>query len=215
MVAYVEVSSLMPLVIHPRVRKVIGRVAAMTCVAVFGSTGAAFAACQNQPVSQPFAHWGDNSSYFLVPGGSFEGTPGQVGWSLSDASLTPGNEPFDVHGASDDQTLTVDSGGSATSPGFCVDRTMQDLRFFARETAPGSDLEVQGVLGFGRSQFVWPLAVVKDGSLPSWAPVRPIELRPRFLPSWMHLSLALRFVARGGDGSWQIDDVYVDPFRLG
>src|SRR6185437_15386844 len=73
-----------PLVIHPRVRKTIGRIAALTCAAVFVSSGAAFAAqCPNQSGKQKFSKWGDSSSYFLVPGGSFEGIPDQVGWTLS------------------------------------------------------------------------------------------------------------------------------------
>ena len=63
-----EVSSLMPLVAHPRVRKAVGRIAAMTCVAVFASTGAR-SLRRVQPVSTPFAQFGDTSSYFLVPRG--------------------------------------------------------------------------------------------------------------------------------------------------
>ncbi len=203
----------MPLVIHPRIRKAVGRVAAMTCVAVFASTGAAFAACQTQPVSTPFAQWGDTSSYFLVPGGSFEGTATQVGWSLSNAELTPGNEPFQVGGPSDDQSLTLDAGGSATSPTFCVDSSMRSLRFFAHQTRSGGNLQVQAVIRFGRRQMVWPLAVIKDGSMPVWAPIPGIGLESGFLPGALRIPAALRFVSPGG--SWQVDDVYVDPFRLG
>ena len=209
-----EVSSLMPLVIHPRIRKAVGRVAALTCVAVFASTGAAFAACQTHPVSRPFAQFGDTSSYFLVPGGSFEGAADQVGWSLSNAQLTAGNEPFHVAGASDDQSLTINGSGSATSPPFCVDSTMQDLRFFAREVVPGSDLQVQAVFQLGRRQITWPLAVVRNGSMNAWGPVRQIALHAGMLPSWAHIPVQLR-LAVPGCGSWQVDDVYVDPFRLG
>jgi hypothetical protein len=212
----------MPLVIHPRIRKAVGRVAAMTCVAVFASTGAAFAntavtyaaPCQTQPVSTPFAQFGDTNSYFLVPGGSFEGNAGQVGWALSDAQLTPGNEPYQVTGASDDQSLTINAGGSATSPTFCLDRTMHDLRFFAHETAPGSDLQVQGLFRLGHRQVVWPLAVIKDGTMPDWAPVDQIVTAAHLLPAWVHIPVQLRLVA-SATGSWQVDDVYVDPFRLG
>jgi hypothetical protein len=222
-VAHVEVSSRMPLVIHPRVRKAVGHVAAMTCVAVFASTGAAFAStgtqtgsCQAAPVTTPFAAWGDTSDYFLVPGGSFEGTAEQVGWSLSNASLTPGNEPFHVDGSSDDQSLTIDGGGSATSPLFCMDSGMPDLRFFAQQTAPGSNLQVQAVVPIGRHEIDLPLATLANGSMSSWAPVRQISLQHgALLPSWLRLPIALRFVARGAHGSWQLDDVYVDPFRLG
>ncbi len=205
----------MPLVIHPRIRKAVGRVAAMTCVAVFASAGAAFASCQKPALSTPFAQFGDTSSYFLVPGGSFEGSASQVGWSLSGAELTAGNEPFHVGGSGQDQSLTIDSGGSAMSPTFCLDSTMPDLRFFARQTAPGSDLLVQGVFSLGRHQVVWPLGVVRDGSMNGWGAVRPIGLQVRVLPSWMRIPVQLRFATTDGGGSWQIDDVYVDPFRLG
>jgi hypothetical protein len=125
----------MPLVIHPRVRKSIRRVAAMTCFAVFASSGAAFASCQSQPTSTPFTQWGDNNSYFLIPGGSFEGSPSQVGWTLSNASLTAGNEPFNVNSSSDSQSLTIDAGGSGTSPWFCVDNTMPSFRVFAHQVS--------------------------------------------------------------------------------
>jgi hypothetical protein len=222
MVAHVEVSSRMPLVIHPRVRKTAGRVAAMTCAAIFASTGAAFAStgaaspsCQAQPVTTAFTAWGDGTNYFLAPGGSFEGTAEQVGWSLSNASLTPGNEPFHVGGSSDVQSLTINKGGSATSPFFCLDSTMPDLRFFARETSHGSDLEVQAVVRIGHHQFDVPLASLADGSMPLWAPVRQIGLQGRLLPRWMRIPVALRFVVPDGQGSWQVDDVYVDPYRLG
>ncbi|HWE09669.1 MAG TPA: hypothetical protein VG325_09950 [Solirubrobacteraceae bacterium] len=201
----------------------------MTCVAVFASTGAAFAStgaafasaggasesCQAQPVTTPFANWGDQSSYFLAPGGSFEGTAAQVGWSLSGAGLTAGNEPFHAGGSSGRQSLTISGGGSATAPFFCLDSTMPDLRFFARQAAPGSDLEVQAVVQIGHHQFVLPLGSVADGSMPAWGPVPQIVLQGHVLPRWLRLPVALRLVVPGGQGSWQLDDVYVDPFRLG
>jgi hypothetical protein len=204
----------LPLVIHPRIRKTIGRVAALTCVAVFVSSGAAFAAqCPTQPTKQTFAKWGDSSSYFLVPGGSFEGTPAQVGWTLTGATLTPGNEPFHVNAVTDDQSLLIGGGGSATSPAFCVDSTMSSLRFFVRQTAPGSDLKIQGVVQTPRGPFALTVADLADGSLSSWTPVQ-VPLSTNRIPKGFSVSAALRLVAPGS-GSWQIDDVYVDPYRAG
>ncbi|HET8980492.1 MAG TPA: hypothetical protein VFN87_20235 [Solirubrobacteraceae bacterium] len=205
----------MPLVIHPRVRKTVGRIAATTCVALFASTGAALAACPPQPVSTPFSSWGDASSYFMVPGGSFEGTADQVGWSLSDASLTTGNAPDTAAGASGDQSLTIAAGGSATSPAFCFDSAMPYLRFFARQTEPGSDLLVEGLVGFRWRTLRIPVAAVADGSMPAWAPVQQIALPVRLLPAWARISVQLRFAVPGDHGAWQVDDVYVDPFRAG
>ena len=204
----------MPLVIHPRVRKTIGRVAALTCAAIFVSSGAAFAAqCPTQSVKQQFSRWGDSSSYFLVPGGSFEGTAAQVGWTLSGSTLTSGNEPFHINSTSDDQSLLIDGGGSATSPVFCVDSTMPSLRFFVRQTAPGADLKVQGVVTTPRGPLALTVTDVPDGSLPSWTPVR-VNLATNRIPRGWSVSAALRFVVPSS-GSWQIDDVYVDPYRAG
>ncbi|MGH2896175.1 MAG: hypothetical protein ACRDPM_23300 [Solirubrobacteraceae bacterium] len=204
----------MPLVIHPRVRKTIGRIAALTCVAVFVSSGAALAAqCPTQSAKQKFSHWGDSSNYFLVAGGSFEGTPAQVGWTLSGATLTPGNEPFLINGAGDDQSLLINGGGSATSPQFCVDSTMPSLRFFVRQTAPGSDLRVQGVVPTSHGPMTLTVADLPDGSIASWTPVQ-INVATYRIPRGYSVAGALRFLA-GGSGSWQIDDVYVDQYRAG
>jgi len=203
-----------PLVIHPRVRKTIGRIAALTCAAVFVSSGAAFAAqCPTQSAKQKFSGWGDSSSYFLVPGGSFEGTPAQVGWTLSGATLTPGNEPFHLNAVTDDQSLEINGGGSATSPAFCVDSTMPSLRFFVRQTAPGSDLKVQGVVATPRGPLTVTVAALPNGSLSSWTPVQ-VTVETNRIPPGYSISAALRFLVPGS-GSWQIDDVYVDPYRAG
>src|SRR4029079_16058390 len=109
----------MSAVIHRRLRRAIFSVASVTCVAGFASTGVALAACPTQPVSNPFSQWGDSNDYFQVPGGSFEGTADQLGWTLSNASLATGNEPFNVNDPGDQQSLTIKGGGSATSPFFC------------------------------------------------------------------------------------------------
>jgi hypothetical protein len=203
-----------PLVIHPRVRKTVGRIAALTCVAVFVSSGAAFAAqCPTQSAKQKFSGWGDNSDYFLVSGGSFEGTPAQVGWTLSGATLTSGNEPFHLNSATDDQSLVIGGGGSATSPAFCVDSTMPSFRFFVRQTAPGSDLKVQGIVQTPHGPLSLTLADLPNGSLTSWTAVQ-ITVETNRIPKGFSIAGALRFVVPAS-GNWQIDDVYVDPYRAG
>jgi hypothetical protein len=190
------------------------RIAGLACLGVLASTGVAFASCPGQSVSTPFTQWGDTNSYFLVPGGSFEGTPDQVGWSLSGASLTPGNEPFYVDGSGDSQSLTISAGGSATSPYFCVDNTMSDLRFFAQEATAGSDLEVQALVQTDNGVQTVPVEDLADGSMPSWAPTQPVG-DTGALPDGDTLMVALEFSVPQSAGSWQIDDVYVDPYRSG
>ncbi|MGZ4299484.1 MAG: hypothetical protein ACXVVK_20805 [Solirubrobacteraceae bacterium] len=177
-------------------------------------SGAAVAAqCPTQSVKQKFSKWGDSSNYFLVPGGSFEGTPAEVGWTLSGATLTGGNEPFHLNGAGDSQSLLINGGGSATSPSFCVDSTMPSLRFFVRQVAPGSDLKVQGVVPTPHGPVSLTIADLADGAVSSWTPVQ-INVETNRIAKGFSVAAALRFLA-GGTGGWQIDDVYVDPYRAG
>jgi len=199
--------------VHSRLRVAAYRIAALTCLGLFAGTGVAFASCPAQPGSTPFSQWGDSNNYFLVPGGSFEGTPDQVGWTLSGASLSSGNEPF--YGSGDGQSLSIAGGGSATSPFFCVDKTMQSLRFFAQQVTAGSDLQVQALVQTPDGVRTVPVADLADGSMPSWAPTRPIAGDTSGLPDHASLMVALRFAVSSATASWQIDDVYVDPYRSG
>jgi hypothetical protein len=201
--------------IHSRARGIAGRIAALTCVALFTVTGVALASCPAPAVSTPFSQWGDSNSYFPVPGGSFEGTADQVGWTLSNATLSAGNEPFYLGGSGDGQSLTINGGGSATSPYFCVDRTMTSLRFLAQQTTAGSDLQVDALVQTAGGVNTVPVADLADGSMPSWAPTQPLAGNGGTLPEGVSVSVALRFTVPASAGAWQLDDVYVDPYRSG
>ncbi|MGA9859064.1 MAG: hypothetical protein WBQ18_14460 [Solirubrobacteraceae bacterium] len=181
----------------------------MTTLAVFASTGAALAACPSQTVSTPFSQFGDTNNYFLVPGGSFDGTSP---WNLSNASLTSGGAPA----GSTSQSLTINAGGSATSQFICVDNTMPSFRFFANEAASGSDLKIEGVVKTSWGSYTVPVADLADGSVGNaWAPVAPISIGTAQIPVGTTVQAAVRFSVPQGSGSWQIDDVYVDPYRVG
>jgi hypothetical protein len=197
-----------------RARKAALRITALTVLTVLAGASAALASCPVQPVSTPFSQWGDTSDYFLVPGGSFEGTSDQVGWSLSGATLSAGNEPFFVNGTTDGQLLSINGGGSATSPYFCVDSTMGSLRFFAQQSTAGSDLQVEALVQTPSGDATVPVADLADGSMPSWAPTQVINGRGT-LPNNDSVMVALHFTAPSSAGSWQVDDVYVDPYRSG
>jgi hypothetical protein len=197
------------------VRRMATRVAVLTCVGLGAVTGvAAAASCPAQASGTPFAAWGDDSGYFLAPGGSFEGSAAALGWSLDHAAVTSGNEPFGIGAsAGDAHSLTIGAGGSASSPALCLDRSMPYFQFFARQVVPGSDLKVE----IQAAHSHWPaltLADLPDGSMPGWAPVGRIILPGGMIPRGLSFHAALRFVVPGASGSWQIDDVYVDPYRV-
>ena len=179
------------------------------------ASNSTLATCQTPQVGTPFSQWGDTNDYFLAPGGSFEGTADQVGWTLSNATLTPGNEPFFANDPGDSQSLTIAGGGSATSPFFCVDNTMSSLRFFAQQVSAGGGLRVQALVQTSDGVSTVPLARLLDGSTPNWAPADPIAADNSGLADGQTLNVALRFIVRSPTASWQIDDVYVDPYRSG
>ena len=205
----------MPLVIHPRILKAVRRIAGLTCLVVLAGAGTALANCPVAPASTPFSQWGDSGTYFLAPGGSFEGTAAQVGWTLSNASLTAGNEPFNVNGGNDQQSLTINAGGSAVSPYFCVDNTMSSLRLFARQIAGGNDLRVAALVQTANGVAAYHLGDLADGTMSSWAPSAPITADTSSLADGSTIMVALRFRVPPGAGTWQIDDVLVDPYRAG
>jgi hypothetical protein len=190
----------------------------LTAIGVFASCGVAAAACTTQSTSKPFSEWGDTNSYFLASGGDFEGGL-LTDWAPVAAGLTAGNEPFYVHSTSDRTSVTLLGGGSVISPPFCVDSTMPYFRFFAHQSARGSDLKVTLVLLNGTDVLgsqTPTVADLADGSTPTWAPTAPLKLTYGLaVPPGQTLTAELLIQAGIGLGRWQIDDVYVDPYRTG
>jgi hypothetical protein len=93
---------------------------------------------------------------------------------------------------------------------------MPSMRFFARQVSPGSDLLVQGVVQPSdvSSAVTVTITEVPDGSMPSWAPVGRVALITASLPAGVSVNGVLRFSVPGATGAWQIDDIYVDPYRV-
>lgn len=189
--------------------------AASTVFALSGSAQAALLTgsatnCTNGPAAQVFAPWNDTANYDLVPGGAFES--GDPGWSLNaGASVTSGNESFYVHNAGDTQSLSLPAGSYASSPTFCVGVKDPSVRLFAENTGdPNASLGV--VLNFvGPLGLPLSVQIASVGAGSTWAPtpILPILVNLLTLLPGNQTPVSLTFVPNGG--SWQIDDVYVDP----
>jgi hypothetical protein len=170
--------------------------------------------CAEQMSARTFLPWLDLASYTKAPDGGFEA--GANGWDLDGGAATvAGNEPFAVGGADDDTSLRIPAGGDATSPVFCVGLEHPTFRFFAKRTG-GSllstlrvDVQFEDALGV---QHSLPTGLVLGGG--TWAPTLPQLIVANLLPllPGQHTPVTLRFVPQG-PGAWQIDDVYVDPFK--
>ena len=178
------------------------------------STTDATATCTTLAKSaMPFSAWGDNLSYALMPGGSFEGSSG---WTLVSAAPVAGNESWYVTSNKDKTSLSIKAGGSASSPLFCGTLATPTVRFFARADSTSAKLLVEVLY---TDPFTGKLGSLPIGSVAgttAWAPSNAMYLLANLLAFGQpdHATdLALRFTA--ASGSWQVDDVYVDPFRKG
>lgn len=183
--------------------------AALTFAAIAAAPASAevgFSDCDTPASSPVFAPWLDSTDYFLAPDGGFESGGG--GWSLDSAAVGAGNESFNLSGAGA-SSLSLGTGASATSPAVCVGLEHPTFRFVARRTAGTSlsALKVDVVLADGTSVTVGSIS----GSS-SWQPSPIMVVGANLLPlvaGGYSTHVAFRFTATAG--SWQIDDVYVDP----
>ncbi|MEY2515049.1 MAG: hypothetical protein QOJ89_2407 [bacterium] len=170
--------------------------------------------CDDQAMSKPFTQWLDYADYTPLSGGNFES--GAAGWALAGGSaVAGGNESYYVagNGAS---SLTVPSGGSATSPTMCVGIEHPTIRFFSKRNSGGplglSTMRVEVLfennLGLVDSL---PIGVVTASS--SWQPTLPMAVLANLLPllPGEHTPVAFRFTSLLG-GTWSIDDIQVDPY---
>jgi hypothetical protein len=179
------------------------------------TTSESRATCVAPLIEQPFLSFDDERDYVLAPGGSFEDSS-LAGWSLEGgAGVVAGNEPFNVRGLSDNNSLVLPAGASATSPTMCVDLHWPTLRFVARQTGEkDAELEVEVLYPeadekhaawHGAKKFK---AKRRDG----WRLTEDVKLSPdrggKFAGG---RPVALRFTNTSDQGSWQIDNVYVDP----
>jgi len=107
--------------------------------------------------------------------------------------------------------LSLPWGSSATTPTFCVTLLHPDLRFFAMNTGSAlSSLEVDATTTVLGLRVTTPVGVILAGG--SWQPTLPLPFLDGLL-SLTQGTVQFRFTAVGADSGWQIDDIYVDPFK--
>ncbi len=191
----------------------LGRAALATLtalVAVVALAPAARAACPAVPLSQPFKPWYDLAEYTLVPEGSFEGSTN--GWALSEARVVFGNEPFYVNSSRDVRSLEISAGGSATSPAVCTTALEPVLRFFARSSGSG-ELRIDAVFEGRLSGEFHYVQVGLIPPMPVWGPTPQVAVVANLRPALPDEELLVAFRLTPLDGSsWQVDDVYLDPY---
>lgn len=187
---------------------------AMTSTAKAGLIGTGSASYCDPTAERVFAPWGDSSYYASLFNGGFEG--GSTGWYLSGgARVVAGNEPFHVGGSSDSHSLSLPAGSSAVSATVCFATGDWHLRLFARNTGSRTgSLHVQVIV----PSLLGGLLTVLDGGTISgdgvWAPSPRLELLLCNVTSLLGTrAVAFRFTPVGSSAAFQIDDVYLDPWK--
>jgi hypothetical protein len=201
-------------------RSVIAGIAVLT-LALAASSGVARAAATTPVSCSPgntpaFAGVDstDQNSYFLAPGGNFEG--GAPGWTLAGgAALTAGHTtvggPF-----AGTTSLSLPSGSSATSPAVCVGQLDPTLRFFVRNTgAAGSRLGVTVLytLPNGKQSSSFVGSVTGSGqwtATPSMWYLKNIMTKGSTTGT---TSVSFVFAPLDSTGKWQMDDLWIDPLK--
>jgi hypothetical protein len=196
--------------------------AAITAMAMTGAFAAPASAgiltasasdCGDEPLSQPFAQFGDRAQYKAVANGSFE--TGTSGWTLlGGAKVVNGNEPWKVGGSNHGKSLVLPAGSSAISPVSCVGLAEPTLRFFVKKNrAPLLGISTLAVSVYVKTSLGLtvpvPVGVVLANG--QWKPTAPMLIVANLLPLLPgdRTPVAFQFTPLLGD--WQIDDVYVDP----
>jgi hypothetical protein len=215
----------MPYVIRPPVRRMslIGAIfSVLLCMLLApalskaDTTSTSTAQCPDVSLANTFSTFGDLANYTPVADGHFEN--GLGGWSVFGGGyIAGGNEPWYIRSLTDSSNLTIKDGGpaadgGAVSPAFCVDTGYPYFRFFARNPGRGEGtLQVNARWTVGQTQYEEALGTLYGGSYKSWAVSTLLPLADRI--DLQNGTQNVQLVFKATKGTWQIDDVYIDPYR--
>jgi hypothetical protein len=185
--------------------------AAKAAVFTGGPAGASYC----DPTSrQVFSQFGDSSYYARLLNGGFES--GSTAWALSGgAKVVSGNEPYHLSGNSgDSHSLLLPAGSSAVSGTVCFALGDWHLRLMMKRLSSSGGLHVQVVV----PGLLGGLLTVLDGGTVSgsgsWPPSPRLALLLSNVTSLVGTrAVAFRFTPVGLGASYQIDDVYLDPWK--
>jgi hypothetical protein len=188
-------------------------ITALLALAVFAGSAQA---CSSSGAETVFSPWGDQRNYVLAPDGGFEA--GGAGWKLNrGAAVVEGNESYYLNDAGDSKSLSLPAGSSAVSPPVCMAIDTPSFRLVARNSGdPSSQLRVEAVYKLLGLVHTKAAGTLRAGS--TWTPTQSVStvltlstIVGTLIPS----AIEIRFTPLDSSGQWQVDDLYIDPFRRG
>jgi len=162
--------------------------------------------------SQPFTRWGDYDSYCAFPNLGFES--GKTAWTLTGStSVIAGNEPWHVSGPGT-HALQLGPGATALSSPLPVSLLDPWIRLFARSAGANGPLRVQVVFHglLGNLTGLLNVGTLSPSAYSSWQPTQRV-LSTLALPLATTTAQVV-VTSRATRGSWQLDDVYLDPCKM-
>ncbi len=197
--------------IGPRATALIGIAASATVALALAPS--AFGACSYSGGKKVFERWGDKHSYVIAPDGGFEADGS--GWSLTGrAEVVPGNNSHYLGAPTDQRSLDLPDGSSATSPPICVSLETPLMRGMVRNTGDArSRLRVEvtyKLLGLVQTKVVTDVRADD-----SWAPtpyISPTLGLSTIVGTILPAAVQVTFRPLDTKGDWQVDDFYVDPY---
>jgi hypothetical protein len=163
--------------------------------------------------SQVFSRFGDSAYYARMMNGGFEN--GSTAWVLSGgARVVSGNEPYYLTGNTrDSHSLLLPAGSSAYSGTVCFALGDWHLRLMAKRLSASGGLRVQVIV----PSILGILTILDGGTINgsgTWAPSpRMALLLSNVLSLVGTRAVAFKFTPVGAGASYQIDDVYLDPWK--
>lgn len=171
---------------------------------------ASAASCPAQAATQAFSRFGDSSDYALLSGGRFENS---LTWGRSGyAGLYGQNNPYHLSGHGSASVRLRDE-DAVVSPSFCVSKDHPHMRFVARALNTDSQLDVHLLWTDASGVYrEYEIAELAQREYLDWRPSPQVPLGTRLPTSNGQIyNVRLRFTLDDDDGSWLIDDVYIDP----
>ena len=174
---------------------------------------AAATKCPARTMTSPFAHWGDTGKYFALDNNGFEN--GSASWTFAGgATVVSGNESFHIHAAGDSHSLRLPTGASAQSAATCFDVTAQTVRLMVKgPSSSGAQLKVDAYIlthtSNGDNIRTVSTQILNPGT--AWNPSAAVTFALG-QSQMLAATATVQFTFTALGGTWQIDDVYVDPF---
>jgi hypothetical protein len=166
--------------------------------------------CSARTTAAYFTNWGDESQYFLAPGGDFQSGDTYPWVATGGASTVSNGDPWNVMKVANPASASIPPGGAETSMTFCIASKETAIRFFYRSPGvPGSALLVYMQTANGTLSYINTLDI--NGGTPGWA-VSPVIDLPNLRNSSGQENVTISFSPANNPASWQVDDVMVDPF---